>query len=51
MMPRPAAFIDRDGVLNEDRGYVHRIEDFVWLPGAIEALARLTSSIATTCSR
>jgi D-glycero-D-manno-heptose 1,7-bisphosphate phosphatase len=41
MTLRPAAFIDRDGVLNEDRGYVHRIEDFVWLPGAIEALARL----------
>lgn len=41
MMLRPAAFIDRDGVLNEDHGYVHRREDFQWLPGAIDALARL----------
>jgi len=36
-----AAFIDRDGVLNEDLGYVFRAEDFHWLPGAIVALARL----------
>jgi D-glycero-D-manno-heptose 1,7-bisphosphate phosphatase len=36
-----AAFIDRDGVLNEDRGYVSRAEDFHWLPGAVPALARL----------
>jgi D-glycero-D-manno-heptose 1,7-bisphosphate phosphatase len=36
--PRPAIFLDRDGVLNIDRGYVHRIEDFEWLPGAIEAI-------------
>jgi len=38
---RPAAFIDRDGVLNEDHGYVYRPEDFHWLPGAIAALQRL----------
>ena len=35
---RPAIFLDRDGVLNVDRGYVHRIEDFAWLPGAIDAI-------------
>jgi len=33
-----AVFIDRDGVINEDRGYVHRIEDFVFLPGAISGM-------------
>ncbi len=38
---RRAAFIDRDGVINEDRGYVHRREDFAWRPGAVDALARL----------
>ncbi|MDH1289682.1 D-glycero-beta-D-manno-heptose 1,7-bisphosphate 7-phosphatase [Comamonas terrigena] len=36
-----AAFIDRDGVINEERNYVHRIEDFVLLPGVIEGLALL----------
>ena len=40
-MTQRAAFIDRDGVLNEDHGYVFRAEDFHWLPGAIAALARL----------
>ena len=35
---RPAAFIDRDGVLNVDRGYVYRAEDFVWVKGAKRAV-------------
>jgi D,D-heptose 1,7-bisphosphate phosphatase len=38
---RPAAFLDRDGVLNRDTGYVHRASDFVWLDGAQEAIKRL----------
>lgn len=37
--PRPALFLDRDGVLNEDKGYVHRWEDFSWISGAKEAVA------------
>ncbi|WP_142803579.1 D-glycero-beta-D-manno-heptose 1,7-bisphosphate 7-phosphatase [Tepidiphilus sp. J10] len=41
MNGKPAVFLDRDGVLNEDRGYVHRWEDFSFLPGAIEALRQL----------
>lgn len=41
---RPAAFLDRDGVLNEDRGYVHDPKDLVWIPGAASALRRLRSA-------
>lgn len=37
----PAAFIDRDGVINEDRAYVSRPEDFHLLPGVGEGLRRL----------
>lgn len=38
---RRAVFVDRDGVLNEDRGHVGRPADFAWLPGAIAALHSL----------
>lgn len=38
---RPAAFIDRDGVINEDRHHVHRIEDFVVIQGVVEGLRQL----------
>lgn len=33
-----AAFIDRDGVINEERGYVWRAEDFRLLPGVVDGL-------------
>lgn len=39
--PRGAAralFLDRDGVLNLDHGYVGRIADFAWTEGAREAV-------------
>jgi D-glycero-D-manno-heptose 1,7-bisphosphate phosphatase len=39
--PRKAAFIDRDGVINVERGFLHRVEEFVFLPGAVDALLRL----------
>lgn len=39
-----AAFIDRDGVINVESAFVHRIEDFVFLPGAIDALRRLQAA-------
>ena len=35
---KKAAFLDRDGVINEDIGYLHKIRDFKWIKGAIEAL-------------
>lgn len=36
MSGRRALFLDRDGVVNEDLGYVHRIEDFHFRPGIFE---------------
>lgn len=41
-MGQKAIFFDRDGVLNVDTGYVHRIEDVLWIPGARELVGRLT---------
>jgi D-glycero-D-manno-heptose 1,7-bisphosphate phosphatase len=38
---RRSAFLDRDGVINRDTGYVHRIADFELLPGVVAALQRL----------
>jgi D-glycero-D-manno-heptose 1,7-bisphosphate phosphatase len=43
-MKRRAAFIDRDGVLNEDREYVYRIEDFEFIPGSVAALRTLQAA-------
>lgn len=41
---RKAAFLDRDGVINVDHGYVYRWEDFAFVPGAVESLRRLQAS-------
>ncbi len=38
---RKAAFLDRDGVINKDKAYVHRWEDFEFVPGAIEGMRQL----------
>ncbi len=35
------AFLDRDGTINVDRGYVHRIDDWEFTPGCVEALGAL----------
>jgi D-glycero-D-manno-heptose 1,7-bisphosphate phosphatase len=35
---RPALFLDRDGVINVDKGYVHRIEDWEWRPGIFDVI-------------
>jgi D-glycero-D-manno-heptose 1,7-bisphosphate phosphatase len=40
-MPRAAAFLDRDGVINVDHGYTYRIDDFEFVDGTLAAAARL----------
>jgi D-glycero-D-manno-heptose 1,7-bisphosphate phosphatase len=40
---RRAAFLDRDGVVNRDHGYVFRQQDFEFLEGALAACARLAA--------
>jgi histidinol-phosphate phosphatase family protein len=42
-------FLDRDGVINVDRDdYVKTFDEFVFLPGALEGLAKLGRAGATT---
>lgn len=38
-MNRPALFLDRDGVINVDHGYVHRPEEFEFFEGIFELVA------------
>lgn len=40
----PAAFLDRDGVINIDHGYVYRWEDFAFVPGAVDGMRRLQAA-------
>lgn len=35
-MSNKAVFLDRDGVINVDHGYVHKMEDFDFMPGIFE---------------
>ncbi|MHC4321001.1 MAG: D-glycero-alpha-D-manno-heptose-1,7-bisphosphate 7-phosphatase [Planctomycetota bacterium] len=37
-----AVFLDRDGTINYEKNYVHKIEDFELIPGTLEALRLLT---------
>lgn len=44
-MVRPRAlFLDRDGIINEDRGYVHRAEDFVFIEPIFELCRRMSQA-------
>jgi D-glycero-D-manno-heptose 1,7-bisphosphate phosphatase len=38
---RKAVFLDRDGTLNVNFGYVHRTQEWEWISGAIDALKSL----------
>lgn len=40
-MANPAIFLDRDGVINVDTGYVYLVDDFKFIDGVIDALLQL----------
>jgi len=44
-MLNPTAFLDRDGVINIDKGYVYKIDDFEWMPDSKEAIKFLKKKI------
>ncbi|MCX5577568.1 D-glycero-alpha-D-manno-heptose-1,7-bisphosphate 7-phosphatase [Kaistia terrae] len=41
---QPAAFLDRDGVINVDHGYTYKPEDMVFIDGARTAIRRLNEA-------
>lgn len=36
-----SVFLDRDGIINKDTGYIWKKENFIWIPGAKEAIQLL----------
>jgi len=43
-MSKPALFLDRDGVINVDHGYVHTPEEFQFIDGIFEVIAAANRS-------
>jgi hypothetical protein len=44
---RPAVFLDRDGTLNEEMGYINHLSRFRLLPEAAPAIRRLHEAACT----
>lgn len=43
-MNKPAAFLDRDGVINKEKGHLYKIDDFEWIYGAKESIKYLNDN-------
>lgn len=41
---KPVVFIDRDGTLNVEKGYLRNLEDLVLIPGAAQAVKQLNDA-------
>jgi len=41
---KTSVFLDRDGVINKDTGYVYKIKDFIWKTKVIEAIKYLNDN-------
>lgn len=48
-MARSAVFLDRDGVLNEEAGYLYRVEDLRLIGGVAAAVRRLNDAQIFCC--
>lgn len=46
---RPAVFLDRDGTMVEDVGYLRRLEDLRWFPYAVDAIRCLNRAGFLVC--
>ena len=44
MVPRPAVFLDRDGVINQESGYVHKLDEFHFIDGVFDACLQMASA-------
>ena len=44
MVTRAAVFLDRDGVINRERGYVHLIEEFHFIDGVFAACRNISKA-------
>lgn len=48
-MLKPAVFLDRDGVLNQEAGYIHNLEDLVLIDGVAQAVRSLNDQNFFCC--
>lgn len=48
-MLKPGVFLDRDGVLNQEAGYIHQLEDLILIPGVGEAVKSLNDRQIFCC--